>query len=145
MPVWVRLRLRARGGSREVEVSGKLNTGFSVGGQPLVRLPRKVAVDLGLDVERPAGTIDALDAGGRRLQVLVLGAVEVKAVAPDRETGWVEALAVYTGGDSVLLSDALMEELGLVAERPRSGLWRFVDEPPTKLRESATEERWPEA
>ena len=59
---------------------------------------------------------------------------------PDRETSWVRAVAVLTGAPSVLLNDVLIEELGLVPERPGSGLWRFSDEPPSRLRQSARPE-----
>jgi len=138
------VRIRSCEASREVEASAKLNTGFTVGPYPLIRLPRAVTEGLGFNVNQPAPSISVLDAGGRPLTMHRLGFVDVKVVAGDRETEWVRALAVYTGGPSILLNDALMEELGVVAEKPRTGLWRFSDEPTTRLRESAGEEYWRE-
>jgi len=35
------------------------------------------------------------------------------------------------------------EELGVVPERPGTGLWRFRDEPPDRLRRSTEPEYWP--
>jgi len=40
----------------------------------------------------------------------------------------------------VLLGDALIEELGIDIVKPRSGLWRFIDE--RKLRTSEEIEYW---
>ena len=40
----------------------------------------------------------------------------------------------------VLLGDALIEELGIDIVKPRSGLWRFIDE--RKLRTSKEIEYW---
>ncbi|PCN50951.1 hypothetical protein B6U99_01700 [Candidatus Geothermarchaeota archaeon ex4572_27] len=144
MPIWVRVRIRRSGGLGEVETSAKVNTGFTIGPYPLIRLPRPLAEKLGFDVERAEVLMGVVDAGGRPLPMRRLGVVEVKAVAPDRETGWVKAMAVFTGGSSTLLNDVLTERLNIVLERPGSGMWRFADEPPTRLRESAEEEYWGE-
>ena len=140
MPVWVRVAIRRPGASSTVETSAKLNTGFTIGPEPFIRLPRRVAELLGLDVEHGELLTGISDAGGRPLPVYRLGVVEIRVLVPDRETSWVRAVAVLTGAPSVLLNDVLIEELGLVPERPGSGLWRFSDEPPSRLRQSARPE-----
>ncbi|RLG70137.1 MAG: hypothetical protein DRO11_06655 [Methanobacteriota archaeon] len=69
--------------------------------------------------------------------------VEVRVVTEDRETGWVRAKAVSVPGEAeVLLSDALIKGLGINVLKPRSGLWRFIDE--EKLRKSDEAEHWVE-
>ncbi len=80
------------------------------------------------------------DAAGRSLPVHQLGTVEVRVTVPDRETNWTRAIAIYTGAPSVLINDVLTEELGIVPEKPASGLWRFSDEGLEKLRKSAKPE-----
>jgi len=50
LPIWIRIKLRRPGASREIEVSAKVNTGFTIGPQPILRLPRAVAEELGFDV-----------------------------------------------------------------------------------------------
>ena len=138
MPVWVRVRVRRPNRPDEIEVSAKVNTGFTVGAIPVIRLPESIAHQLGFDVRKGEFLPDTVDAAGRPLPIRQLGLVEVKAVTPDRESPWVRALAVYTGGASVLLNDYLIEALLIEIVMPGSGFWRFRGE--DRLRESATPE-----
>ena len=140
MPVWVRVAIRRPGGSGEVEASAKVNTGFTIGPLPFIRLPRALAERLGFDVEGAPPLPGIADAAGRSLPVRRLGPVEVRVAVPDREAAWVRAIAIYTGAPSVLLNDVLTEELKIVPERPASGLWRFSDEGLGELRRSAEPE-----
>ncbi len=140
MPVWVRVALRKPGGGDEVQTSAKVNTGFTIGPLPFVRLPRTLAEKFGFDVERAPPLPGIVDAADRSLPVRRLGPIEVRVVVPDRETPWVRAIAVYTGAPSVLLNDVLTEKLKVVPERPASGLWRFSDEGVEELRASAQPE-----
>jgi len=140
MPVWVRVAIRRPGGSEEVAASAKVNTGFTIGPLPFVRLPRALAERLGFDVEGSPLLPGIADAAGRSLPVRQLGPVEIRIVVPDKETSWTRAIAIYTGAPSVLLNDVLTEELRVVPERPASGLWRFSDEGLEGLRRSAEPE-----
>jgi len=116
---------------------------FSIGPRPLINLPATLASRLGFDVRAARLLMTARDAGGRPLPIYELGLVEVKVEVPDRETDWVRAIAIHLGGSVVLLNDVLIEELGLVPERPGTGLWRFRDESSDSLRRSAEPEYWP--
>jgi hypothetical protein len=40
------------------------------------------------------------------------------------------------------MSDALIEELGIVLISPRSGLWRFIDDRPEAIRRSYSPQYW---
>ncbi len=142
MPIWVRVRIRMPRTSDEMETSAKLNTGFTIGPFPFIRLPKALAERLGFDISRARPLHGVLDAAGRSLPMFELGVVEVKVVEPDRESEWVRAVAVYTGASSVLLNDFLIEELGIEPVRPGSGFWRFRGEPPGRLRKSAEPEYW---
>ena len=143
MPVWIRVGIRVPGSSTPISTSAAANTMFSIGPRPLINLPATLAGRLGLDVRGARLLMTARDAGGRPLPVYELGVVEVRVEVPDRETDWVRAVAVHLGGSVVLLNDVLIEELGVVPERPGTGLWRFRDEPPDRLRRSAEPEYWP--
>lgn len=71
----------------------------------------------------------------------VLGYVNVRIVASDRVSPWVRAEAISVAGEyEVLLSDALIEELGIEIIKPRKGLWRFLEE--SGVRESVEAEYW---
>ena len=128
MPVWVRVKLRRPGGSVSVDASAKVNTGFSVGPSPMIRLPRKTAQELGFDVEAGEELSGVTDAAGRPLPMRRLGVVEVMVVEPDRQSRCVRAIAVYTGASTILINDYLTEELEIEIVRPGTGLWRFRGE-----------------
>ncbi|RLG84879.1 MAG: hypothetical protein DRO39_06915 [Thermoprotei archaeon] len=70
---------------------------------------------------------------GSEVVTYVLGTVGVRVLTGDRSSRWVSARAVSVPrGYEVILSDALIKELGVVLIKPRSGLWRFVDEEKTR-------------
>ena len=48
MSVWVRAAIRRPGASSAVETSAKLNTGFTMGPEPFIKLPGRLAELLGL-------------------------------------------------------------------------------------------------
>ena len=82
MPVWVRVQVRRPNHSQEVEVSAKVNTGFTIGAIPVIRLPKAIAQRLNFDVERGEVLPDAVDAASRPLPMRQLGVVEVRVVNP---------------------------------------------------------------
>ncbi|RLE86734.1 MAG: hypothetical protein DRJ49_07425 [Thermoprotei archaeon] len=138
MPIWIRARIRRPNYEREIETSAKVNTGFTIGPSPIIRLPRILAKELGFDIEKAEPLQGITDAAGRPLPMLRLGVVEVMAVEPDRQSQWIRAIAVYTGASSVLLNDYLTEALEIEPTMPGSGFWRFRGE--TRLRRSAKPE-----
>ena len=78
MPLWLKVALRKVGASREVEASAKVNTGFTIGPRPFIRLPRRLVEELGFDLSRAELMPGISDAGGRALPVYWLGPVEVR-------------------------------------------------------------------
>ena len=52
MPIWIRVRIRRPNYEREIETSAKVNTGFTIGPSPIIRLPRILAKELGFDIEK---------------------------------------------------------------------------------------------
>ena len=117
-----------------------VNTGFRSESLD-VSIPLGLAEELGL-WPPPSGSfqVEALTAGGRALLNMAPRALEVKVIVEDRSTRAVLANALINPYDNeILLSDALTEELGVQLLFPRRGLWRLVDDPPGKLRESVKE------
>ncbi len=89
----------------------------------------------------PAGSIveEYRVAGGGRVTVIRLpqGLARASVVAGDKVSREVEvSLTVVPGERDVLISDAAAEELGIEVVRPKSGVWRFADDPPGVTRRS---------
>ncbi len=136
----VRVLLRLSAGSVSIEVPAIVNTGFE-SDVPEVIVPEKVAEDLGLYPRVPAGSIveEYRVAGGGRVTVIRLpqGLARASVVAGDKVSREVEvSLTVVPGERDVLISDAAAEELGIEVVRPKSGVWRFADDPPGVTRRS---------
>ena len=71
----------------------------------------------------------------------MLGYVDVRVIEPDRTSGWVRARATCVQGErEVLLSDKLIDALGIEPIRPGAGLWRFSGE--DRLRASVGPQEW---
>ena len=112
-----------------------------------VRVPVKVRVG-----ERLLRTVALATpvTGLRRLSCLFLsrllggsGSAEVAVDVADAEPPRATANVVVSPlADEVLPSDALINELGIVIEDAKKGLWRFRWEPPPRLRASAPPEYW---
>jgi len=82
--------------------------------------------------------------GGVAVKAFVVKeSVKVEVAAEGRESSSVEAVAVITlGEDEVVISDRLIDLLGLVLIRPGEGLWRFIDDGNETVRRSPPAERW---
>jgi len=66
-----------------------------------------------------------------------LGVWHVKVLAGDRESDEVEAYTIYFPGKSYsLISDELIDKLGIEILAPGEGTWRFRDDPPNKKRKT---------
>jgi len=74
---------------------------------------------------------------------VIRNSVKICVVTEDRESQIVKATAVITPGeDEVVISDKLIDSLGLVLIRPGEGLWRFIDDNNEIVRESLPAEKW---
>lgn len=80
---------------------------------------------------------------GAEVTAYILGEVMLRAKTEDRESNWIRARAVMVPGEyEVILSDSLMEEMGIEILKPSSGLWRFSGE--NRVRESEKASYWPD-
>lgn len=140
MGVYVRVRLRGRSSGREVTCVAVVNTGFR-SETPDIVLPVKVAEQLGLWPLTEAYLVSAEVVGGEVRMYFLERAVEVTVVEEDRTSRTVVSNVLIEPGErEVLISDCLAEELGIQILFPKRGIWRFVDDPPGMLRESAAGE-----
>lgn len=140
MVVRVKLRIRLTSSGREVVTSAVANAGFE-SDEPEVIVPTRVARELGVYPVLPANaTVDRyVVAGGRVVRVYRLPKelTNVSVVTEDREVGPVSVvLTIMPGEEDVLLSDKAIDLLGIVLVKPGQGLWKFIDDPPDKLRKS---------
>jgi len=136
----VRVRVSIRYKENNITTVALVNSGYE-SEIPEIHLPLALARRLGLPLERLRA--ERYRVVGSETTTYVLGYVEVKVITEDRESEWVRARAVSVPGEpEVLLGDAIIEELGIDVVKPRSGLWRFIDE--EKLRRSEEAEYWVE-
>ncbi len=123
MPVRVKVKLESV--KSKVETAALLNTGFT-SMEPEILLPRKLAEKMSLWPPPENSTLETLDtAGGEVLSYVIPKSVEV---AVETRNGFSKSVKcnviVSTHEKEVLLSDALMEELGIEIISPKTGVWR---------------------
>lgn len=143
MPVRVKLRLRSLVSNCVIETSALINSGFTTE-RPQLLIPRKLAEELGLWPLPPQALIVELaTAGGPIRNYLIPEALEVQVVEPDKCSRVVKADVIISNiEDEVLVNDILSEELGIVLLGIASGKWRFMDDPPSKVRRSYPPRIW---
>jgi len=134
----VRVRVLVKRGSKEVETSALANSGYE-SDRPEVHIPLTLARKLGFELEHMRS--ERYSVVGAEISAYILGELEVKVVA-EKPTRYVKARAVAVPGEyEVILSDALIEELGIELTRPKTGLWKLRGE--EESRSSAPPEYWP--
>jgi len=106
-------------------------------------LPRNIARRLGLwPPPRGAEELTYRTAGGPlRVWLLPRGA-RVSVVAEDKPSGEVECDVVISPlAGEALISDKLIDALGIVLEVPGRGLWRFRSDPQIRLGKVSSQSR----
>lgn len=143
MGVRVRLRVKSRLTGREIVTSALVNSGFEAD-RPQLMIPMRLATELGLwPPPRSAVSLDYGTAGGDVTFVVVPDALIVQVLTEDRRSKEVTCDAVISATEpEVLINDYLQEELEIEVIKARSGLWRFSDDPPGKLRRSELPQYW---
>jgi hypothetical protein len=134
----VRVRVRVVIGVRVFEVIALANTGFETD-EPQLLIPYNLLVEKNIDVsDLGKPTLLEYDTPGGSVTMYVYPrACRVSIVEPDRSSREVIAdLVVSLTEREVLMSDALIEELGVIIVSPRKGLWKFTDDPSTTTRSS---------
>jgi hypothetical protein len=136
--VGVRVKLRVRVGGRVVEAIALANSGYETD-EPQLLVPYTFLIrnSISLDELGRPRIVEFDTAGGPISMHVYPKACSVAVVEPDKTSREVVAdLAVSPVEREVLMSDALIEELGIIILSPRSGLWRFKDDPLDKVRRS---------
>ena len=137
MGIYVKLYMKSLVNNSDKIVVGVINTGFR-SETPDISIPLSIASELGL-YPPPTGSYSVEIEGttGRGIVYAVPRAVIVRILAEDRVSRDVVANTIVNPfDDEVLISDALTEELGVQILYPKKGIWRFVDDPPNKIRYS---------
>ena len=132
----VRLRIKAiKGEGGEAEVAALVNSGFETE-TPQLLIPRRLAETLGLWPPPPESRIVEFGtAGGPIRNYMIPSSLEVRVLAGDRESRPIICDAIISHiEEEVLINDKLGEELGIMIIGIGSGKWRFIDDPPDKVR-----------
>ncbi len=140
----VRVRLRVRISDKEVDLVALANSGFETD-SPQLLVPRNFILRNSLEPLLPSNplTLEYDTAGGPIVMHVYPYACTVKVLEEDRTSREVKAdLVVSPIEKEALMSDALIEELGIVILSPRRGLWRFMDDPVDKIRVSYKPQYW---
>ena len=133
----VRVKVRIRRGNDEVEDIAKANLGFETE-EPSILISDRAYRELKLHLVKPEEVASKDFCRSTRI-LHYLGKVKVRIVEPDRLSEEIEANTYYYPGggrEECLLSDALMEALGMIILKPKVGYWRFKDDPPDRIRKS---------
>ena len=138
----VRVRVEVKHEERTVETAAVANSGYEVD-VPEIHLPLALARRLGIPLHALPG--ESYRVVGGSTHVYVLGEAMVRVVTEDRCSEWVRARAVSAPGEhEVLLSDKLLDALGLEIVRAGLGYWRFSGEEPGRVRRSVEAQFWVE-
>jgi hypothetical protein len=143
MAVRVRLRLRSKTSQETIETSALVNSGFEAE-SPQLLIPTSLARRLSLYPPPPTSSIIEIGTAGGPVRVfLVRETLQAWVTTGDREVGpkLVDVLISPTE-EEVLISDVLAEEFGIVILAAGSGKWRFIDDPPDKVRYSERPQYW---
>lgn len=134
----VRVAVELKRGGKAATTPAVANTGYETE-EPEIHLPLALARDLGFELKGLRG--ERYRVVGSEVTTFPLGEVEVRAVAEDAASKLVKAKAVMVLDEhEVILSDSLVEALGVELIKPKRGLWRFTGE--TKLRASVEAKYW---
>jgi len=141
MGVRVRLKLRARLTSREVDTSALVNSGYEVA-EPEILLPRRLAEYLGIPLAPPhARALTYETPIGFYRMLFIPAGVDVHLVGVCVKVEGVH-VAVAEHEREVLISDKLAGALKLQLIDVAKGLWRCSEDPPALVRESEEPEYW---
>jgi len=138
----VRVKVEIKRGDRVAETAAVANAGYEAD-VPELHLPLALARYLGIPLHALPG--ESYRVVGGSTHALILGEVLVRVVAEDRCSEWVRARAVSVPGEhEVLLSDKLLDALGLEIVKAGLGYWRFSGEAPERVRRSVEAQFWVE-
>ena len=122
----VRVNIEIKYGDRLVRTSAIVNSGYEAE-EPEIHIPIKLAEELRIDLRGLSS--DRYRVVGAEVSAYRLPKVDVRVVTEDVITEWVSCVAVSVSGEyEVIISDSLMEALGIVIRRAKTGIWSFIGE-----------------
>ncbi len=141
MAVRVRVRICMKSSGRCVETSALVNSGYETS-HPEILVPRRLAEHLLVPLTPPkARTMVYETPFGFHHLTLVEKEATVELVSVGAKADNVD-VAISELEREVLLSDTLSSALGIQLIDIGAGLWRHRDDPPDRLRRSASPEYW---
>ncbi len=136
----IRIPIEVRKGDVIVKTVALANSGYE-SEEPEALIPLALAKRLTFSLEGLRS--ERYRVVGSEVSTYVLGYVDVRLAVEERRSDWVRARAVSVPGEfEVILSDMLIESLGVELVKPKSGLWRISGE--ETLRRSYEPEYWVE-
>ncbi len=135
----VRVRIRIRSRDKSLRLPALLNSGFE-SDEPDIAIPVNVAESLRLYPPPSDSEVEEISTAGGLAQVYtVRNAIAVALDLGERLGDEVPCNAVVNPFiDEVLLSDYVIDELGIEVISFRKGTWRHRSDPKGKIRESVT-------
>ena len=134
----VRLRLMLKTGSSKASLTALANSGYEAE-EPEILVPVSQARRLGLWPKLPDNVeVEHYStAGGIVKMYKIPNYGKAMVEEKDRHSAEINCtLVISEHEEEVLLSDKLLDALKIALVKPGAGLWRFQDDPPTKLRKS---------
>ncbi len=134
----VRVRVRVKIGDKIIDAIALANSGYETE-EPQLLVPYMFLVRNNIDLNKlGASKIVEFDTAGGPVSLHVFPkACVVAVVEEDRVSKNVVADIVVSPVErEILMSDALIEELGIIILSPKTGLWKFRNDPQDKIRHS---------
>ncbi|MGQ9691704.1 MAG: hypothetical protein ACUVQY_10720 [Thermoproteota archaeon] len=134
----VRVKVKVVVGGKTAETVVLVNSGFETD-RPQLLVPYDFLSlnNIGLDMLGKPTAVEYDTAGGPITMYTYPRVCAVTVVEEDRVSKSVKADLVLSPVEKeALMSDALIEELEIIILSPRKGLWKFSDDPPSKVRQS---------
>lgn len=142
MGVRVKIKIISRSTGKQVITSALVNSGFE-SDKPQLLIPRKLAEELGLWPPTVTTSMEYKTTAGPVYLITISDELEVYIVTHDKEKGpFVCDAVISTIEDEVLINDQLGELLGIIILGLSSGKWKFIDDPPDKIRTSESPQYW---
>jgi len=140
----VRVKLRVRFNDKFVDAIALANTGFETD-SPQLLVPRSFITLNNIDLRflGEPRVVEYDTAGGPIVMHMYPYACRAAVIEEDKVSKEVKAdLVISPIEREVIMSDALIEELGIILLSPRRGLWRFIDDPVERIRYSYRPQYW---
>jgi len=140
--VGVRVKVKIEANDRSIITSALVNSGFE-STSPDIIVPMGLAEKLGLWPPTEVESEEALTAGGQVTLYLVKRNARISIICGNEVRKVIKGnLIVNPHVDEVLLSDYVIDELGIVVISFRRGLWRHETDELEKVRESTKPQYW---